>query len=174
MPEKEGIFVNISEKAKIINSAVNLAGDNQKNEFTPGCLLKHSRAPDLFSGSGSIYDFLRDSDRLELSDAHNFAVSNGGDTTLVEEAAFHLAFSRRVEGLIANGVNYGVHVPNENVYIPGVGGGHNNIEAQGDSFEALRTKFSSGGMFKENPILNQSLFLDPIRNRLNRMVSSDT
>lgn len=64
------------------------------------------QAPNLSFDSGNVFDFLRESDRLELEKAHQYAVENDTSLKDVEHAAFEMGVKLRRQAMEANGTRF--------------------------------------------------------------------
>lgn len=62
--------------------------------------------PNLSFDSGNVFDFLRESDRLELEKAHQYAAENDTSLKDVEKAAFEMGVKLRRQAMEANGTRF--------------------------------------------------------------------
>jgi len=139
-------------KAQSLGNEYGIQLDKSDIDFLVKPNEKRSPTPSI--DNGNVFDFLSETDRLELEKAHNFALQNGTSLDDVENTAFEMSVKRRKEAMEAQGtrfveldkdVDFGTFLLN--IERGGNTSGGNELEVGSIEYQELIKRFSN------NPIL---------------------
>lgn len=94
----------VASKAQSLSDELGIQLDDSDIEYLVESNAKRSSRPSI--DSGNVFDFLTESDRRELEEAHKFALENGTSLDDVEHTAFELGVKRRREAMEAQGTRF--------------------------------------------------------------------
>lgn len=142
----------VASKAQSLSDELGIQLDDSDIEYLVESNAKQSSRPSI--DNGNVFDFLTESDRRELEEAHKFALENGTSLDDVEHTAFEVGVKRRREAMEAQGTRFAELDKDAdfgafllNIERGGKLGSPSKLEAGSKEYQQLIERFS------DNPII---------------------